>query len=393
MYAFDKSDRRTRVVSVRDAGAERDFYEAEFNGRLINFEPAFQQIDDSAARILGSLAAEPSPVALSPDEMAELPSLAAMQLLRTKLQRTTPAELMRQLEREATKFGLPVEASLTDADVRRVAIRRILDGEAVERSFREKDILLLEATGESRFWISDNPVAMYNTLPYGRVGLSAPGIEIYLPISPRRALGFQCPSIAKHIAESLDPNHPRPRLDNPLYPAMLKAVGDHSVLAVNDNYVNYLNELQVRQSSRYVYSSRDDFRLAESVLDRHPQFASVQSLLAVGEMGAGLPPNPDMPPGEWLILESGTNHHALPVTSVRGSAWIEFEPKDETKLALAATDAPFNAATLYDDGAATQMVRDVTFEVHERDGKRVVRMTHVDPVLNSLMEQIAQDRR
>jgi len=218
VYAFDKSDRIARVISGRDAGAERDFYKAEFKGRVINFEPAFQQIDASAARILGSLAAEPSPVALSSDEKAELPSLAAVQLLRTKLQRTTPAELMRQLEREATKFGLPVEASLTDADVRRVAIRRILDNEVVERSFREKDMLLLEATGESRFWISDNPVVMYNTLPYGHVGLSAPGIEIYLPISPRRALGFQCPSIAKHIAESLDPNHPRPRLDNPLYP-------------------------------------------------------------------------------------------------------------------------------------------------------------------------------
>ena len=126
-------------------------------------------------------------------------------------------------------------------------------------------MILLEAVGDRRFWISDNPIVMFNSLPYGNIGLSAPGIEIYFPLSPSRALAFFCPSIGKQIAESLDPEHPRRHVEDPIYPEMLRAIRNRSMLAVPDSYVEFLNELQVRQSTRFLYSDRNEFDLARRV--------------------------------------------------------------------------------------------------------------------------------
>ena len=97
VYAFDKSDGRAFPLAIRNAAAEHAFYDVEINGQTVNFEPAFQAIDDLGAEVLGALAAAASPVVLDTRALAVLPSLATAQLLRTKLQRTTPQSLARQL--------------------------------------------------------------------------------------------------------------------------------------------------------------------------------------------------------------------------------------------------------------------------------------------------------
>src|ERR1035437_203953 len=393
VYAFDKSDGRDFPLSVRNAAAENAFYEVEINGQTLNFESAFQAIDDLGGEILGALAAAAGPIVLDSRTLAALPSLATAQLLRTKLQRTTPQALTRQLREQSEAAGLDIEAEITDEEARRISLLQLMHGAEMEGSFRSKDVLLLEADGGLHFWISDNPVVMHNTFPYGNVGLSAPGIEIYFPLSPSRALAFFCPSIGRQIAESLDPAHPRRRLENPMYPEMLRAIGNHSTLRVSNDYVAFLNELQVQQSTRFLYSDRNQFDLARAVLERRPELSSVQSLFTVGEMGAAPPPSPAMPPGQWLVVESGTNHHAIPVTTLEGgsAAYIEFEPLDYTKLTVALQDAPFDSATLYLNGSQIRVMREVEFELLMRDDRRIVRVRHSDPGVRHFMEQLTSN--
>jgi hypothetical protein len=63
--------------------------------------------------------------------------------------------------------------------------------------FLNKDWLLISTTRKSPFIIGDNPLALQNAIdmgPYGNLGLAVKGIEIYLPLSPVRALAIWCPS-------------------------------------------------------------------------------------------------------------------------------------------------------------------------------------------------------
>jgi Protein of unknown function (DUF4238) len=179
VYAFDKSDGRDFPLSIRNAAAEHGFYEAEINGETVNFEPAFQAIDDFGAEVLGPLAAVVGPTVLDATTLAALPSLATAQLLRTKLQRTTPQSLARKLRDQSAARGLAVDTEVTDEVARRISLRRLMDGAETEASFRAKEVLVLDAGGGLRFWISDNPVVMHNSFPYGNFGISAPGIEIF----------------------------------------------------------------------------------------------------------------------------------------------------------------------------------------------------------------------
>jgi hypothetical protein len=393
IYTFDKSDRRDFKVAIRDAAAETDFNVAEIHGRTINFESAFQAIDDLGAKILRSLVSASSRVLITPEQLSALPSLAAAQLLRTKIQRTSPQELGRQLQQQSARAGVLIDAEITDDTARRISLLRLISGDEVEAYLRAKDIFLLDTDGARRFWISDNPVVLTNSLPYGEFGLSSPGVEIYFPISPTRALAFFCPSIRKQIAESLDPAHPRRRLQDPMYPEMLRAIRDHSTLTVGDSYVDFVNELQTRQSARFLYSDCNQFSLARTVLKRDPDLSAVQSLFTVGEMGRARPRRSAMPPGEWLVVESGTNHHAIPVRTLRGgTAHIEFEPLDYAKVTLALRDAPFDSAILYQDGNQMHGMRDVEFELVTQDGLRIVRVRHVDPGLRMLMEGLAEEQ-
>ena len=99
---------------------------------------------------------------------------------------------------------------------RLVHLLRLMGIQELADELRTKDIMLLQsANADNVLWISDNPVVLQNTFPYGRVGVTAPGIEIYFPIGPKRCLALYCKTIGEQIRESLDPDHPRPRLSNP----------------------------------------------------------------------------------------------------------------------------------------------------------------------------------
>ncbi len=105
----------------------------------------------------------------------------------------------------------------------------------------EKDLILFQCTGKDRFWLSDNPVVMMNSFPYGRIGLKAPGIEVYMPVSQHRCLAFLCPSICEIISECLDPADPRPTLKNPFYAPFPGAVPTGNPVPTEARFVDALN--------------------------------------------------------------------------------------------------------------------------------------------------------
>jgi hypothetical protein len=222
VYVFDKHSDRAYISSLKDAGSENDFNTVELSGRVVNFEPVFQGVDDLTANVTRKLIATESLAELSDEDRVGLAIIAAAQLLRTKHQCTSTAELTRQLNERIQasgldQKGLPYLEELSDNDERVSSLRRLIQLDEFAEPLLAKDLLLLRASEAHPFLISDNPVVMHNTFPYGEVGLSARGVEIYLPISKKLCLAFYCPSIRLKLRDAFGGGEKKPAADAPVW--------------------------------------------------------------------------------------------------------------------------------------------------------------------------------
>ncbi len=109
---------------------------------------------------------------------------------------------------------------------------------------------------------------MYNVFPYGREGFSEKGIEVYFPISSNLCVAFYCPSIYLQLKESFSSLHPRPSSQGFLVKRSFKWHKTLQSVSINKSIVQYLNELQIRSSSRFIYSQINDFELVVNCLDK-----------------------------------------------------------------------------------------------------------------------------
>ena len=86
---FDKTTSRSFGASIEDAGAQRDFYSIGTGDQRLNLESVFQELDSRLAAVVTSLATAQRLDELPSDSVADIPTLFAVQLLRTNLQRTS----------------------------------------------------------------------------------------------------------------------------------------------------------------------------------------------------------------------------------------------------------------------------------------------------------------
>jgi hypothetical protein len=396
VHVYDKQHRVTfPPVSISDAGAKRDFYALGSGELRVSWEPAFQRLDDRLAEVLRELTACENLAQVDAAIQADIPVLVATQLLRTRLQRTSVTDLAAQLN--AIGEGLGIERiEFSDTDARLVHLLRLLGIQELADELGTKDIVLLQsANADNVLWISDNPVVLHNTFPYGRVGVTAPGIEIYFPIGPKRCLALYCKSIGEQIRESLDPDHPRPRLSNRLYEDLLRGIDQGCTVLISAEFVSFLNERQICQSSRFLYSSRPEFDLAERVLREQPSLGTIESLFKLGEVGAASPPFRNMPPGTFLLLESGHSHHVLPVidrSAECGQGSIAVTILDELKFRTINASTGFDSVTLIVDGNAMRQMREVVLASESYEGEQVLLVKHMNPGLQAMMETIHSQR-
>lgn len=384
LFVYDKERDKVIRASPNDSGAERDFYVIKDGLLRLNWEPAFQQLDDRLAHILHALTSISALSDIGAALRSEIPLLAATQLLRTKLQRTSIADVAAQLNATFEPLGIE-QIDISDAEIRRTHLQHLLGIAEVAKVLGTKDMLLLSATDtSSTLWISDNPVVMFNNFPYGHFGIAASGIEIYFPISPTRCLAFYCPSIADQIRESLDPSHPRPNLTDPIFSKILEGIDHETLVPIDHKFVAFLNELQVRQSSRFLYSPSHDLRPAAQILSLHPSIKSVKAPLKLGEMGTA-PQFPQMPLGTFLLMERGHKHDLLPVidrSNPGDTSYLSVRVLNEVKLSTIDTTVQFDAATLIVDRYPMRYMREVVVTREMREKERVLVVQHADPGLD-----------
>jgi hypothetical protein len=210
LYAFDKRDGRFFHPSIRNLACEQSFYEPQEDKGLSGLDSWIEQAETAIAPMIQQIRARESLDWLIPAQRKWIAAFTVLQILRTPNHREICADVNKEITDALTKMGAdPYNIEnfrpLTDAQLHDSSLADIRDLTLeLYPHVLDKSWLLLEADGCGPFWISDNPVVMYNTLNpgdgiRGTLGLRVNGIEIYLPISSRLTLGFLCSAFRTHF--------------------------------------------------------------------------------------------------------------------------------------------------------------------------------------------------
>jgi hypothetical protein len=163
---------------------------------------------------------------------------------------------------------------------------------------RNKKMMIFKAAPQNEFIIGDNPVTMDNQKDrgfLGNIGLSVPGIEIYLPISKHLTLGFWCPELitevqtmakdirqmrknllAKIVLRSDSIAIEAKRTLREIEPKLAIAEKLHDEIQKGGPVTTYpenmdrFNSMQVFYAERYLASASGHFDLAKQILIANP---------------------------------------------------------------------------------------------------------------------------
>ncbi len=125
--------------------------------------------------------------------------------------------------------------------------------------FLTKDWVLVATSTEYPFLLGDNPLTRQNSNDQGHrgnLGLTSPGVEIYLPLSSTRALALLCPTLtnAVHRCARSVRNELKGDVNDPEgFVAMSNTLSSGRPLQYSAANVENLNSLQIVWSERYIF--------------------------------------------------------------------------------------------------------------------------------------------
>jgi hypothetical protein len=268
---FDKVTRRLFLTNPRNVASERKFN--DFPQTLDSSNPALYQfvekglagIESKGIPLLrktveNALSIEiptlRSPRILSSKDRTNLAALTALQLARTRKDRELAQKIFSEVGLELLKEAKndhDREVSAQNLDrtynedyIKRQHLEFLFDAASKFAAILESKLIYLAVNRTAvPFWTSDYPVVRdshqgRSSLPVD--GLSSPKVKIVYPLSPQVAMIFLDPIWYSHWEG-----------------------WNGKVKAISKQEVNHFNELQVKQSYRFVFSSSDRMQRAQMV--------------------------------------------------------------------------------------------------------------------------------
>ena len=391
LYAFDKRSGRVFRTSLMNAGSENGFNTYKDGEDIINFEQDFDEVDALLANRLREIHSTRNVSLLSAEQRRDWADLAAAQLTRTPIVRSTMTVLLEDLRNQVEeKFGTKLEIQIpSENDARRSARGLFKDREDARQALIAKDIVLFEALGDTPFRISDRPVTLQSTLPFGDTGLTSHGVAVFMPLGQRLMLGLLCPSIGRKLNKfsleklGLPDEDARARLI-----ALRDGLATGTAVDLDEEMVKRHNDQQIAGSTRFVYGPTNNFEDAQTLVSAHPEVREVRSSINLGELGNGPGPSPNMPPGSWLVLFGRSEAHMLQVRDVSDTEPLEVTVQSMAAFAAVLKDGPFSEMRYYVDKSCRRSMRDVRLVQLRAAGGRRVQVRHANPGLDTLMKSI-----
>jgi hypothetical protein len=361
IMVFDKYRSKHFPSSIIDAGAENHFNTIQVNGERLNFESIFQKYDDDFAEIQDKLLNNGGTNKLGLSHRARLLEILAVQMSRTKLYRSNFASIAKQLKKRMPEIcaGELDVATLSDNDTRKIALSSLGDISELVSAIDGKVGFLIQANESKQFIISDNPLVFHNTFPYGHLGLSSPGIEIYLPLSTDITLALYCPSIIRKLELAV---HPASEIDSKqksIYQGIIYGLKIGEPVSLGESTTEFLNSLQVSQSTRFLYGNApSDFDLAKKILLKHTDLSHVDTKISLGKLGE-VPRSSKMPDGEWVVFHTPEDHCMLHVYDVSTGNDFSFKTELNDVVEYLLSSEIIEEVSLFRDGCESRHMKEV----------------------------------
>lgn len=385
IFVFDKKEKVIFPSSIINAGSENYFNTVIQNGERLNFESIFQKNDDDLSFLLKKIIAQKNTHCLSLEEKEKFLNIVVVQLIRTKMYRTTMISVSEQLKRQMVVPGWDLDLEvLTDNDARESAFSSYKDYKSHMSAINGKVCFLIQSNTNEDFIISDNPITRHNTFPYGGVGLSSHGVEIYFPISPKLTFALYCPTIINKMNDYV--MFQAESTTKSLYINVLEGIISGKPVTLGETTSGFLNSLQVINSSRFLYAnSKSIFSKANTILKIRPALTEVKTQTIVGKMGE--PPRSNkMPNGEWAVIHSEFDHHMFPIFDIsKIVSNFEFSIERNADIEYLLEHINIKEISLFESGLEISHRKDVKLEFNLKDnGELRVTVLHKLDFLNKI---------
>jgi len=277
VHAFDKRTGNSFTCAIESIAAEPGYYDLG----AMSLDNAMTRADGEASKIIRRLRERSSVAGMNQYDRGMLAMFVVLQILRTRGFQEGYRHIGHSALDEIKRRGLtPPEgwaAQLTPENERREYLR-VIPGfvKGFMPHILNKDMLLLKTDRTVPFCISDNPVALNNTVNpsdgfLGTIGLAVRGIEIFLPISTTLTLAYYCPSIGQmYEAERWRLQRMGGFINESAF-TYLQSRDTGKALVLNTDNVRFQNSLQIHNAERFVIACRDDFADAADMVRRIPE--------------------------------------------------------------------------------------------------------------------------
>jgi len=262
LYRLDKKSGTILKGKPKSFGWERDFYNyTQDDQERASIEDDLTALEGKVDPIIKSICKTHMTVSLSADAWATVDQFVVAQMLRTPRAKDNLANVAAKIRNspKPPPRGSPAWLlSQTTKSESASAVFQIIKEKLaiVAGGLRDKSRFLLLAQAEgATFYTSDRPVALRNQHG-GGTALVCLGVEIYLPLSQHIVLAYCCPTLCRLAVEH-----------SPDFGAF---VAKGAAIPVTLSDIVSLNELQVRNCTRYVFSSSNSFDIALNLLRADP---------------------------------------------------------------------------------------------------------------------------
>ncbi len=305
VHCYDKLQKRFFKTPPKNVCAERDFHALKIDDYIVSYEDWITQIELSYQETLAKVCESKSLCDLNADEAFTLCIMSAFQFVRTKGHREHYSEFVTEMHEKVSKIAESAGAKFdeqvpNDNELVVANIKQIQESvpKYAEMLF-DKIMFLIHASDEMDFWIGDDPVVLHNDnnyRPYGNIGFSVPGIQIYHPISPNLTLAYWCPMVigkarrdihlecTKMVGSLLSANTHLEKVaaenERKVLVAEKKRRDDwanqithEKYLVATSEHMKFHNAMQLENTTRMIISKSGDFSEVKKMLAHNPKYA------------------------------------------------------------------------------------------------------------------------
>lgn len=389
IFVFNKHNEKSFRASILNTGSENHYNSLNIDGNKFNLEFLYQEIDQIYHQTLSKILNSASFEKFTDNDFVNLTFIVACQLKRTNLFRSTIKHIDNQLNNTLKEVSQTLKiqnlekySNLTDDEVKAISILTSVNVNDEMGSLLNKGIYLLKNETTVPFIISDCPVVLHNSFPYGGNSLESKGVEIYFPIGSKFIVGFCCTSLLYKIEQAK-----KVGLNVKGADAILKSVIDGMPIEVRQTaFIEYYNQLQIINSYKFIYSNSNNFDLVHETIKAIPSSKNRTTTITMSGLGKAPKPNKNLPKGDILIIYGQADHNMLPIEFVKETGGsIIFRCLNKALLEIILQDFPLQRIEYFRNQSLMRIIgKPEIIKVDEE----LYEFTHADKGLKNLFDTI-----